>query len=328
MSEKPPFLSKSLSPVSIIVALGRILLVLSSLLTLTGFLGKFGWLLDLTSHFRVQYLVIQLLCLLLFLIVRRGKLIIITLLFISINAIQIVPWYIPASRPTFSNNPGIEKLKILLINVHTSNTEYAKTMQYIKEMDPDLLALEEINERWLAALSSVLTRFPYRKIILREGNFGIALFSRLPLQDPVVKYFGRVKIPNILSQVSLTRNPVTILFTHVLPPSSVRYFRVRNTQLEKIASSREEFGERLILIGDLNTTSWSYYYRRFISRMRLRDSRKGFGLQPSWPTMEPFLRIAIDHCFVSEEIVVLDRRIGPDIGSDHYPVYIELGLLN
>ena len=45
----------------------------------------------------------------------------------------------------------------------------------------------------------------------------------------------------------------------------------------------------LTVIGDLNTTSWSYYYKRFVSRMKLYDSRKGFGVHASWPTMLPIL---------------------------------------
>lgn len=42
--------------------------------------------------------------------------------------------------------------------------------------------------------------------------------------------------------------------------------------------------------------------------------------------MLPFMLIPIDHCLVSNDIIILDRRIGSNVGSDHYPIYIELGL--
>jgi endonuclease/exonuclease/phosphatase (EEP) superfamily protein YafD len=56
----------------------------------------------------------------------------------------------------------------------------------------------------------------------------------------------------------------------------------------------------------------------------LRDTRAGFGIQASWPTQIPPLGIPLDHCLVSPELVVLDRRLGPAVGSDHRPVILEL----
>jgi endonuclease/exonuclease/phosphatase family metal-dependent hydrolase len=62
--------------------------------------------------------------------------------------------------------------------------------------------------------------------------------------------------------------------------------------------------------------------------MGLRDSREGFGLQNSWPAYWPWLSITIDHCLVSRDIRLIDRKVGPDIGSDHYPVLVEVGIQN
>jgi len=37
-------------------------------------------------------------------------------------------------------------------------------------------------------------------------------------------------------------------------------------------------------------------------------------------------RVAIDHCLVSPEIAIRDRHIGPDVGSDHFPVVLDFAL--
>jgi endonuclease/exonuclease/phosphatase (EEP) superfamily protein YafD len=60
--------------------------------------------------------------------------------------------------------------------------------------------------------------------------------------------------------------------------------------------------------------------------MNLRDSQLGFGVQPSFPTFSWAIRIPIDHCLVSPEVVVLDRKLAPSVGSDHFPVMVELAL--
>ena len=79
-------------------------------------------------------------------------------------------------------------------------------------------------------------------------------------------------------------------------------------------------------MGDLNTTSWSPFFSDLIEESGLRDSRKGFGIQTTWPDGLFLLRIPIDHCLVSKDISVLDRRVGPSIGSDHFPVTVDLVL--
>jgi hypothetical protein len=44
-----------------------------------------------------------------------------------------------------------------------------------------------------------------------------------------------------------------------------------------------------------------------------------------WPTWAPsFLRVPIDHIFVSSSWRVIDRRLGPMVGSDHLPVLVDL----
>jgi endonuclease/exonuclease/phosphatase family metal-dependent hydrolase len=81
-----------------------------------------------------------------------------------------------------------------------------------------------------------------------------------------------------------------------------------------------------IVMGDLNMSMWSPYYRKFIDRAKLRNTRQGFGIQPSWPTNLPLLQIPIDHCSITSKLKVSNNRIGKDIGSDHYPLIVDLVL--
>jgi endonuclease/exonuclease/phosphatase (EEP) superfamily protein YafD len=78
-----------------------------------------------------------------------------------------------------------------------------------------------------------------------------------------------------------------------------------------------------IVIGDMNTTDGSPLFSDFVLATGLRDSRLGFGRQPSWPTFSPY-RIALEHAFVSDDLAVVARRLGPSIGSDHLPLIIDL----
>ncbi len=81
-----------------------------------------------------------------------------------------------------------------------------------------------------------------------------------------------------------------------------------------------------MVLGDFNTTPWNYYFQKFLKESGLRDSSQGFGPQPTWPNFSRLLSIPIDHCLHSAEIVIVGRQIGPDVGSDHYPVIVDYAL--
>jgi endonuclease/exonuclease/phosphatase (EEP) superfamily protein YafD len=78
-------------------------------------------------------------------------------------------------------------------------------------------------------------------------------------------------------------------------------------------------------MGDFNTTPWSVLMRQVLRESGLVNSQSGFGLQPTWPaTLPNFLQIAIDHCLHSPSLITKHRTIGPNIGSDHLPIGLEL----
>ncbi len=80
----------------------------------------------------------------------------------------------------------------------------------------------------------------------------------------------------------------------------------------------------VVVVGDLNTTMWSPFYKSMVKTARLRNARSGFGILPTWPTFMPLLSIPIDHLLVSKEIGVLKVHTGRYVGSDHLPLITDL----
>ena len=98
-----------------------------------------------------------------------------------------------------------------------------------------------------------------------------------------------------------------------------------NIELSALAVEVGGTGGSRIVAGDLNCTDGSPFFADFLRETHLRDSRQGFGREGSWPSWLPSpLRIAIDHAFVSDDLAVVARRLGPKIGSDHLPLIFEL----
>lgn len=220
---------------------------------------------------------------------------------------------------------AVKNVSLLLLNVHMSNTEYARAATYIAEQDADMVALAEINTDWFNALSEVLEAYPYREYELLDNNFGIGLFSKIPPDRTNIFYSKASGFPSVHAIFTLGATPISLVFTHPVSPVNELCWEQRNAQLEELCRMRPEWHKNFILIGDFNTTSWSYIFSYLTTSLQLRDSRRGRGIQPSW-RYPSLLSAPIDHVLVSKRIAVKERHIGPDIGSDHRPVFCILSI--
>src|SRR5690606_38520127 len=105
-------------------------------------------------------------------------------------------------------------------------------------------------------------------------------------------------------------------------------YALRSAQLAALAGYATQFKGPSIIAGDINVTPWSPLFESVKNRSGLRDSGLGFGYQPTWPTMLPFAiqRIPIDHVLISKHFHVSHRALGPAMGSDHFPLIVDLQL--
>ncbi|MHA3771209.1 endonuclease/exonuclease/phosphatase family protein [Verrucomicrobiota bacterium sgz303538] len=302
----------------------RLLAVLTLLVTAAGFLGSVHRLLELTSHFRLQYLAVSLLCWAGLLAFRDWRWSHVGLLCVLLNGAVIVPWYLDSSHK--EAGPDAKPIRVMVANVLTSNRNSAALLTLVATESPDLLALQEIDDYWAGELEVLKQKFPYSKIIPRSDNFGIGLWCRHPLVMAEEVILSDAEVPSILAQVKIADQVISILTTHPLPPASKEGFEVRNEQLAATATLIRQSSAPTILLGDLNVTMWSPYYSKFARDSGLVNARRGFGILPTWPTQLPILKIPLDHCLVSPSIAVKGVRTGKAIGSDHLPLIADLAI--
>jgi endonuclease/exonuclease/phosphatase (EEP) superfamily protein YafD len=300
------------------------------LATLASFLGRFSWFLELFSHFRFQYLVLLAIATILFLLGGLHPQALATAIFATINLSLIVPLYLkePARQPLNPSIIGQDVYRVLLTNVLQRNSAFGTVRHLIRAEQPDFIVLIEVNKTWIDQLQPVLMTYPFSRMPLREDNYGMAIFSRIPPTFSEVRHFGEAQVPSIITTYHLQQRPVTILASHPPPPKTMQASNLRNIQISQIAEYIQTLEGETLLAGDLNMTSWSPYFSDLIQNSGLRDSRKGFGLQNSWPTNRRLLMIPIDHILVSAGIMVLSRRTGKYNGSDHYPILLDFSLVD
>ncbi len=284
-------------------------------LTLAGFAGRWHWLLDLASHFRWYYLLATLVW---FAITsrRRGRLATACLVVaVGANAWAILPYWLPAGSAAGGGDP----LDIVSLNLHVENADTTKVLTYLRVRNADVVVLVEVDDAWADALRELEPLYPYRVVQSQPGNFGIAVLSRFPLDEPrVMEPAGGT--PVIVAGLARGKDGCLLVAAHPPAPITAEWSARRDAQLAAMGEIAAAEKRPVIIAGDLNATPWCHGFRLLAERGGLRDSALGRGVQASWNARLWAPRIPIDHILVSPEIGVQSRTVGPDVGSDHLPV--------
>lgn len=316
MTNGADFLRMRVRPWGLLTAAG----VVACCATVAGFLGRFFWAFDLFTHFRVQYAGGLLFLCIVLLAGRRRIPALIFLAFSVINIVIVAPICF-GRRPVPPE--ATLSIRLMLINVNTRSGNPRLVESAVAGTDPDVLVLEEISEHWMESLTWLTNSYPHSCVRPRYDNFGIGLFSKMPIVTNRIDFIGNPEVPTILAIVDAGTTRLQVIATHPVPPVGFLGATWRNGQLNELPDHRRS-DMPVIVIGDLNVTPWNYHFKRLLRRGRLLDSARGYGLQTTWPSHNPLMRIPLDHCLHSPDLFVADRRIGPPVGSDHYPLIVDL----
>ena len=325
MSTPPPFVSSRVR-VGGLVEAGLFLGLAGSWL---GLLGGWHWMLDLCSHFRWQYGVACLLALAWAGWKKRRGLLVAALLTLGLNlGLMARPeWQAPPGKPV----PGFH-VRVISFNVLTSNRNHAGVLQWLEAADADVIFLMEVDRVWAKALQPLLRTHPHHLILPKSDNFGLALFSRLPLAglrklDSDVLGIGPHSDPDLCmdsveARLKIGGRELMIIGTHPVPPMGQEYAAARDRQLQALSHHMAQAGLPVLVIGDLNATPWSHGFRQLSEKVRLLPAPGAW--KPTWRAGSLFA-IPIDHALCTPPLLFQSRTIGPGLGSDHRPQAIGLG---
>ena len=208
----------------------------------------------------------------------------------------------------------------MLFNVNTRAGNPDKVIELIRKTEPDFFTILEADRAWTNRLSQLEQTYPHKIVRPRSDNFGIALYSRYPVEGDIV-FIGAAGVPSIKASVGFPEGQVRLLATHPLPPSGAVYAAFRNDQLEKLPTHFET--RRFLLAGDLNTTPWAASFRLVNPGGILLHSMKGHGPVGTWPAFFPPMGVPLDHVLHTPDIRVTNWFTDDPCGSDHKPVFVD-----
>lgn len=311
-------------------ALRRFLPMLAALLlalaTAASYLGAWWWGLALIAHFRPHLAALSLVSLAAGLL-RRARLSAgLNLALLAINAAPLLPYLSLGAGAGAAPPPN---LRVLTYNMHGEATDRAQFRELIEREQPDLVVLSEVSGEVTALAEEIAALPAYRAGQPAGLLYGAVMFSRWPVPDWHVEQTAD-GVGSVLSAELCTserwQGCLRVIALHAAPP-----FRdgvaTQAQQLEiagRLASEAPE--RRTVLAGDLDLTPWSPDFAELLARGGLVDTGLRRGLTATWLSPLPFVGLMIDHVLVSPGITVADNQLGDWIGSEHFPVIVDVSI--
>ena len=217
-----------------------------------GLLGRYDWRVDLINHFRFQYMIALAVCAIGLGLLRWRKFALIALAGCVLNVFFVGPLYLPMGSRGAAQAHSIQQgreLTILHFNINTANRHTQDVAKVIRESGADIVFLQEVNPRWIAALGGQLGPYVLHTQEPRSDNFGIAMYVNPQGDSPIEVVSARAydisggiaQVPAIEAVVRLGAGEdnedgqaveVALLSVHTLPPVNGSYAAVNRKQLE------------------------------------------------------------------------------------------------
>lgn len=241
--------------------------------------------------------------------------------------LPVYPVQVKAAESQNASSSDDGTVRLVISNVEEENEQYEVWMWTIEEAEPDILVVVEVDERWVQATDRLLKKYPYRVIHPQNNWYGMMMLSRLPIESHELRFLVQDDVPSIDAFIRLKdRTLVRVVAVHPRPPEPIRGndSTARDAELTLWGQELAREKRPVIIGGDLNDVAWSPTTRLFLRTSGLLDPRRGRGFFNTFNAKHFFIRFPVDHVFVSAHFAIRSIERLPFVGSDHFPMRIDL----
>jgi len=292
--------------------------------------GRFSDRLDVLTHFAPFWLAMAAAAAVLWMLGgRRGRMVpLLAAVSIASGLLLVGPELLAASRQDRFKGDA-PTLKLVQFNLWGRNRDPKGTAEWIFEEDPDVIVFEEGFARSGGVARALAVRYPHVTTCAEPLPCSTMILSK---RAPVAAggLGGSVSEANLSGAWATFRGRrgaftvVGVHYTWPLPAGP------QQQQTLRLSRALERFpADSLVVAGDMNSTPWSFSLKR---QDRLFGLERRTRALASWPAgdfsgrgiVAPFPFLPIDHVYAGEAWKTVAVRRGPKLGSDHYPVVVEL----
>jgi endonuclease/exonuclease/phosphatase (EEP) superfamily protein YafD len=189
--------------------------------------------------------------------------------------------------------------------------------RFLEAERADAVVLQEAYHLHGALIERVEGSYPHS--YCPDEDCTVALLSRMrPLQ------VGKEDVPPrkpllVWAEIPFGERTVKVVGLHLPFPFDPEY---QAEHVEWLIDHMWQHPRATAVAGDFNLTPFSL---KLVKLMRWTGLRAHLTWQFSWPTHMGFPLVLLDNVLTTPDLGTVSARLGPNVGSDHYPVIVELG---
>ncbi len=215
------------------------------------------------------------------------------------------------------------KLRLISFNISYENS--IENFENMREMilleKPDIVQFQELSPQMQDKIKTLRSIFPYSAGLNKpKGPFDSLILSKHPLTNTKVGD-NHVVFTNLI----LNEAKISIVGIHLFTGESKKNFNNALQQISYLKTIVSNTNKNLILLGDLNMSSTSKRFAKFLKETNLYTYTSYKNITSTWPAFMPnLLGIQIDHILFSNNFKMVDKKTSNSFGSDHRPLIVEL----
>ena len=216
--------------------------------------------------------------------------------------------------------------RIVSLNVLQDNDDHAAVRAYLRDADADVLLLMETDAVWAEALAPVLDAYPHRIDWIADDYYGMIFVTRLEPDRLEMADLGDGSTPAAVAVLRHDGRPFVVTGLHPRPPVPGTSTQERDAQIAMAATLADRSDLPAVTVGDFNDVSWSRAGQRFREVGGYADPRVGRGILASFAADSWWMKFPIDQGLVTDDVRLHRFGLGPEVGSDHLPVEMEVSV--
>ncbi|MET0660875.1 MAG: endonuclease/exonuclease/phosphatase family protein [Steroidobacteraceae bacterium] len=281
-------------------------------------LGRYRWFLDLFAHFKLQYAVAFAFCFVTGVGLRQRA-----LAALALGGAVFHAWPVLALAYPHHDRPEAN-FRLVSFNAGFWNDHYAEIGAFLESTRADAVILLEYRNDQLDQLARFLPSYRFRLSEQADLRYGAAILSRWPLSEGENVALSPGGAVVARARIHAGQHTVSVSGVHLSWPATPRSARSREQELVKLGHVLASCNPACVVAGDFNLTQWSGHFADFQEHLGWHNCASGQGIVRSWPNLIWPLGIQIDQCLTSPRVRIARFATGPAMGSDHFPIVIDL----
>ncbi len=297
-----------------------------------GFILSYGarqnWLMDLFSHFVIQYFVFGLILAIIFAIFQSWTLALMCLIVASISVYNLEPRF---KQQASSQNA--HTITIAQYNQFHATKNHDAMIEWLKNnaANFDIVTIQEITPEVVKSLQSLNDIYPYQFPESPTKHADVYIISKHKIIAGEIIDTSSPGLPSKTGfhariEIAGLTDPLSFYTIHTKSPMSKKRFKQRNQELSHMANLIEsDSSKAIIFTGDWNISPYSPHFKSMLIKSKLSHRYNGLWPPTTWPSifLAHFLKIPIDHILASDKLHLKNYSTIGAMRSDHHPIIAE-----